>query len=58
MELNRHPLLMQAYRLSADVDTLPAHPDQTALIIELTAWRARLAAHLEKHGLLLPKEGP
>lgn len=54
--LDEHPLLLQAYALNRDVDTLPAHPDQTALITQLGDWRARLYAHLAKHNLLTKKE--
>lgn len=54
MNLSQHPLLMSAYELSVEVDKLPAHVDQTALITALGEWRKQLAEHLEKHGLLLP----
>lgn len=50
--LNQHPLLLQAYELMVEVDKLPAHPEQTALITDLGDWRNKLTAHLEKHGLL------
>lgn len=50
--LNQHALLMRSYRLMRQVDTLPAHPDQTDLITKLGAWHDGLKAHLDKHGLL------
>jgi len=50
--LDRHPLLMQAHQLSVEVDKLPAHTDQTALITALGEWRLKLVEHLSKHGLL------
>lgn len=52
IQLNEHPLLMQAYELSVEVDKLPAHTEQTDLIAKLGHWRDQLAAHLEKHRLL------
>lgn len=50
--LDQHPLLRQAYELSVEVDKLPAHADQTALITALGEWRDKLATHLSRHGLL------
>ena len=55
MSLNEHPVLMQAYELSQKVDQLPAHEDQTKLIVDLGTWRDQLYAHLKKHGLLHPE---
>jgi len=52
INLSQHPLLMQSYELSVEVDKLPAHPDQTALISALGEWRKQLEDHLQKHGLL------
>ena len=53
VSLDQHPLLKQAYDLSVEVDKLPAHVEQTALIIALTEWRAKLKEHLVTHNLLV-----
>jgi len=50
--MDRHPLLLQAYELSVQVDRLPAHVEQTALITALGKWRDQLTDHLDRHGLL------
>lgn len=53
MNLSEHPLLMQSHALSVEVDRLPPHDEQTAIIVALQAWRERLYAHLKAQGLLV-----
>lgn len=52
MRVDLHPLLMRWHRFMREVDGLPAHNDQTALITELGDWGRKLYKHLEKQDLL------